>query len=123
MPLRCYAPGCCTTAKLGGVGAGSLHTVDLPVLSSRMAICPVRDHRPPCAPHVLGSGAAMIGYPLRRDPVLKAPLVLEGSRPLTYALTDVYTYSVTAKKIEKQPTALFPLPCACQNIRRATRAI
>lgn len=39
-------------------------------------------------------------------------------------MTDVYTYAVSTKVSEKQPAeALFPLPCACQNIRRATRTV
>ena len=39
-------------------------------------------------------------------------------------ITDVYTYSVGTTAIEKRAAeALFPLPCACQNLRRASRAV
>ena len=36
----------------------------------------------------------------------------------------VYTYDMRIETPEKQPTeALFDLPCACQNLRRATRVV
>ena len=37
---------------------------------------------------------------------------------------DVYTYTMGAEALEKQPAAaLFDLPCACQNLRRVTRVV
>src|SRR5262249_14778183 len=35
---------------------------------------------------------------------------------------DVYTHN-SQEAMEKAPTALFPLPCACQNLRRLTRMV
>src|SRR5713101_736272 len=40
---------------------------------------------------------------------------------LTKGAQDVYTY--TMELLEKQPAALFDLPCACQNLRRVTRVV
>src|SRR5437879_4766333 len=37
---------------------------------------------------------------------------------------DVYTSTMGAEALEKQPaTAMFDLPCACQNLRRVTRVV
>src|SRR5206468_13082457 len=48
----------------------------------------------------------------------------ERSLGLTKGAQDVYTYSMRAETLEKQPaTALFDLPCACQNLRRVTRVV
>ena len=39
-------------------------------------------------------------------------------------MTDVYTYTMRPEGPEKQSAAaLFDLPCACQNLRRATRIV
>jgi DNA-binding MarR family transcriptional regulator len=43
---------------------------------------------------------------------------------LTKEATDVYTYTMRPKALEKHAAAaLFDLPCACQNLRRVTRVI
>src|SRR6266480_2365036 len=43
---------------------------------------------------------------------------------LTKRAQDVYTSIMQAEALEKQPaTALFDLPCACQNLRRVTRVV
>src|SRR6266705_1852021 len=43
---------------------------------------------------------------------------------LTKGAQDVYTYSMGPEAREKQPaSALFDLPCACQNLRRVTRVV
>jgi DNA-binding MarR family transcriptional regulator len=39
-------------------------------------------------------------------------------------IQDVYTCNMRAKRFEGQPVAtLFDVPCACQNLRRATRVV
>src|SRR6266704_2360283 len=48
----------------------------------------------------------------------------ERSLGLTKGAQDVYTYTMGAEALEKQPAAaLFDLPCACQNVRRVTRVV
>ncbi len=48
----------------------------------------------------------------------------ERSLGLTKGTQDVYTYTMGAEALEKQPAAaLFDLPCACQNLRRVTRVV
>src|SRR6266481_3975227 len=43
---------------------------------------------------------------------------------LTKGATDVYTSTMRAEAYEKRPaTALFDLPCACQDLRRVTRVV
>jgi DNA-binding MarR family transcriptional regulator len=43
---------------------------------------------------------------------------------LDKAIQDVYTSTMKAKGVEEQPAAaLFDVPCACQNLRRATRVV
>src|SRR5258707_11352629 len=43
---------------------------------------------------------------------------------LTRGTQDVYTCTMNTETFEKQPrTALFDLPCACQNLRRVTRVV
>ena len=42
---------------------------------------------------------------------------------LTTGTTDVYTYTMRPEALEKKSAALFDLPCACQNLRRVTRAV
>ena len=43
---------------------------------------------------------------------------------LDKAIQDVYTSTMRAKGFEDQPAAaLFDVPCACQNLRRATRVV
>src|SRR5258707_2646899 len=43
---------------------------------------------------------------------------------LTRGTQDVYTCTMNTGTLEKQPrTALFDLPCACQNLRRVTRVV
>jgi DNA-binding MarR family transcriptional regulator len=43
---------------------------------------------------------------------------------LTRETQDVYTCTMNTETLEKQPaTALFDLPCACQNLRRVTRVV
>ncbi len=40
------------------------------------------------------------------------------------AITDVCTYIMSKQAFEQQPASeLFPLPCACQNLRRLTRVV
>jgi DNA-binding MarR family transcriptional regulator len=48
----------------------------------------------------------------------------DARRLLTSNRKDVYTYSMrTAASQEHLASALFDLPCACQNLRRATRVV
>src|SRR5260370_28931990 len=43
---------------------------------------------------------------------------------LDKAIQDVYTSTMRAKAFEDEPAAaLFDVPCACQNLRRATRVV
>ena len=43
---------------------------------------------------------------------------------LTKGMQDVYTSTMRAEALKEQPAAtLFDLPCACQNLRRATRVV
>src|SRR5216684_5199494 len=51
-------------------------------------------------------------------------LTKERNPGLTKGAQDVYTSTMGAEALEKQPaTALFDLPCACQNLRRVTRVV
>jgi len=38
-------------------------------------------------------------------------------------ITGVYTFIMKLVSLEKDPSALFDLPCACQNLRRVTRVV
>src|SRR6266849_6174965 len=43
---------------------------------------------------------------------------------LTRSITDAYTYTMSTQAFGERPAeALFPLPCACQNLRRLSRVV
>jgi len=47
-----------------------------------------------------------------------------GQEHLTRVRIDVYTYGMKTETSQKRPShALFELPCACQNLRRASRVV
>ena len=48
----------------------------------------------------------------------------EGRSRLDKLIQDVYTSTMRRKGFDEQPSAaLFDVPCACQNLRRATRVV